>query len=242
MKIDQDKCKGCWNCIPYCPVGAIQKQGEKAFIDEAECVECGTCGRPFVMKCPTGAIFEPEYVYERPRSIRKFFSDPMAYHVETRVPGRGTEEVKTNDTTGRVKRKEVGIAIEVGRPCLGGSFKDVEKITRILSQMGIQYETLNPLTHLMRNGQEGTFCDDALQSEVISAIIEFTVSESDLKRTLALIKKASMEIDTVFSLDLIVRLNPDGSIPVESALSEAGFEYRPNAKINLGLGRPLAEV
>lgn len=32
------------------------------------------------------------------------------------VPGRGTEEVKTNDVTGRVDKKHYGIAVEMGRP------------------------------------------------------------------------------------------------------------------------------
>lgn len=242
MRIDQEKCKGCGLCIPFCPVGAIQQNGTTVVIDEEACLECGTCGRSFVVKCPTGALIESENLYARPRSIRKFFSDPMAYHVETKVPGRGTEEVKTNDVTGRVKKNEVGIAIEVGRPCLGTNFKDVEKVTMALAEMGIQYEKNNPLTYLMEDVQTGTFCDDALRSKVVSAIIEFTLPGARLQRALEIINEVSKEIDTVFSLDLIVRLDPDGNIPVEETLRRVGMDYLPNAKINLGLGRPLAEV
>jgi len=34
-------------------------------------------------------------VYQWPRSVRSAFSNPLVLHKETRVPGRGTEEVKT---------------------------------------------------------------------------------------------------------------------------------------------------
>ena len=106
MVVDQELCIGCGRCVPYCPVRAISIVNKKAVIDQELCVECGTCGRKNnIVKCPRNALHEREDVTKHPRSIRKFFSDPMATHVETKVPGRGTEEVKTNDVTGRVDKK-----------------------------------------------------------------------------------------------------------------------------------------
>ncbi|KJS22407.1 MAG: (4Fe-4S)-binding protein [Clostridiaceae bacterium BRH_c20a] len=241
MLINTEKCKGCGICVPYCPVGAIKLEDKKAYIEIEECLECGTCGRNNIVKCPQNAIGETPDLYQRPRSIRKYFSDPMAYHVETRVPGRGTEEVKTNDVTGRVKKGEVGIGIEVGRPCLGTSYTEVEKITKALADIGITYEADNPLTSLMEDPITGTFIEDAKKSKVVSAIIEFTVPVSKMAKTLEVIKEVSKEINTVFSLDLITRLDSDGGIVVEEELRSLGFEFRPNAKINLGLGSPLRE-
>jgi hypothetical protein len=55
------------------------------------------------------------------------------------------------------------------------------------------------------------------------------------------IKEISGRIDTVFSLDLISRVNPDGTVPTDPIVNAAGFEPRPNTKTNVGLGRPLAE-
>ncbi|BCV25260.1 DUF362 domain-containing protein [Gelria sp. Kuro-4] len=246
MHIDVDKCIGCGLCIPYCPVGAISLENNKAHIDYDKCLECGTCGRTRVVRCPKGAIIEEESVYQWPRSIRKYFSDPMAYHPETRVPGRGTEEVKTNDVTGRVRKGMVGIAVEMGRPCLGTTFTDVEKVTKALVEAGVtKFEKDNPLTYLMVEPEKGTFSDEAKQARVVSCIIEFTIPANSLGKTLTTLKKVAREIETVFSLDLISRCEEeeDGiEVPVTRQLEAMGFTVRPNAKINLGLGRPLKEV
>ena len=57
--------------------------------------------------CPTAA-FEPDEL-AWPRVVRRAFSDPRVPHESTGVDGRGTEEVKTNDVTGRVKARRGGL-------------------------------------------------------------------------------------------------------------------------------------
>lgn len=241
MLVDQEKCIGCGICVPYCPVSAISIRERKAQIDQEACLECGTCGRIRIVKCPRNALYESPDVFQRPRSIRKYFSDPMATHVETKVPGRGTEEVKSNDVTGRVKKGQVGIAIEVGRPSVGASFRDLEKITMALAKHQIAYEHLNPVSHLMEDPAKGTFTDEAKKARVVSAIIEFVIPEDQLEEILVTIMEVSKEIDTVFSLDLIARFQENYKLPVFPQLARLGIEPRPNSKINLGLGRPLRE-
>lgn len=44
-------CIGCGACVPSCPFGAIEMQGDKAFITEA-CTQCGAC----IDVCPVQAI------------------------------------------------------------------------------------------------------------------------------------------------------------------------------------------
>lgn len=176
MYINQKECIGCGTCQSFCPVGAISLFQGKAVIDEKVCLECGTCGRNNIIKCPTKAIHESSDVYELPKSISKYFSDPMAYHPETKVPGRGTEEVKTNDVTGRFRRGHVGIGIEVGRPSVGTTFEDVEKITKALCELDyINFEKDNPLFHLLKDPKKGIFHDHVRPRRVLSAIIEFAI-------------------------------------------------------------------
>jgi hypothetical protein len=46
---------------------------------------------------------------------------------------------------------------------------------------------------------------------------------------------------TVVSMGLISRFENDGTLPVRERLSGLGISVRPNAKINLGMGRPLID-
>ncbi len=241
MLINEERCIGCCMCVPYCPANAISVEEQKAHIDQEACLECGTCGRLRIVKCPKQAIYENPDIFKRPRSIRKYFSDPMATHVETKVPGRGTEEVKSNDVTGRVKKGQVGLAIEVGRPSLGASYRDVEKITMALAQYHVVYEEKNPITHLLQDISRGIFTEEAKQCRVISTIIEFVVPESQLRDILRTLMEVQKEIDTVFSLDLIARFREEYEMPVFAELEEFGISPRPNSKINLGMGKPIKE-
>ena len=45
MKIDEKKCVGCGNCVPYCTMGVIRIENGFAAVNEDECVECNTCYR-----------------------------------------------------------------------------------------------------------------------------------------------------------------------------------------------------
>jgi NAD-dependent dihydropyrimidine dehydrogenase PreA subunit len=242
MKIDREKCVGCGSCVPVCPVGAIALYGDSSTIDQDECVECGTCLR--VADCPVDAIFEPPEVYTFPRSVRKYFSDPTAEFLEsTGLAGRGTAEAKTNDVTGRVKKGQIGIGIEMGRPGKGAWVRDIEKVTRTLSQRGFRdYESENPLTQLL-DKSSGRFKPEVMGERVLSAIIEMKVTAQELPRFLGVVKEVSEQIDTVFSLQLCTRLRPDLQIPPEvvEAIKDCGFTIKPGAKINMGMGRPLME-
>lgn len=241
MVVNQDLCVGCGLCVPYCPVRAISIVGKKAEIDQEVCVECGTCGRRNIVRCPTDALNEREDVTKQPRSIRKFFSDPTATHVETKVPGRGTEEVKTNDVTGRVNKKHYGIAIEMGRPSVATSYRDVEKMTMALAKHKIVHEPCNPIKYLFADEETGALTEDALAQRVVSAIIEFDVEKDNVEEVLQTVLETAKTLDTVFSLDLIARFEAPDRMPEIPALAKLGLEPRVNSKINVGLGRPLKE-
>ena len=242
MKIDKEKCIGCEACYPYCPVGAI-KTGDHAgqpvaVIDQDECVECDVC-RDRARVCPVDAIYLPELKW--PRSIRLYFSNPHARHPSTDEQGRGTGEMKTNDVTGRYPRGVAGIALEMGRPGIGTTIKDVETVTTALGRLGVAFEADNPVTAHMTDKKAGRINPEILNEKILSGIIEFQVDHVRLREVLEAVKEISNRIDTVFSLDLISRVNPDGTVPTDAIVEAAGFVPRPNTKTNVGLGRPLAE-
>lgn len=237
MYINQELCTQCISCIPYCPMRAIRydEATGQMKIDQEECVECEICQRAGV--CPSDALTMPELRW--PRILRNRFSNPLISHPDTNVPGRGTEEMKTNEVTGRFKRGQAGMAIEMGRPGIGARFYDVEKLTMAVAQVGIHFEPLNPVTCLMEDEMTGKIKEDILNEKVLSAIIEFDLPQEKIAPLLAKLKEVIPAIDTVFSLDLICRLEEDGSNPAAKLVRKAAFTPSINGKTNVGLGIPL---
>ncbi len=236
MEIDENTCIACELCVPYCPMGAIV-MGDIAAIDQDECVDCGVCFRSGV--CPVDAfVYEPA---PWPRSLRATFSNPTTEHKETRIAGRGTEEMKTNEVTGRFKRGWVGLGLELGRPGIGARFRDVDKVAQAMGKLGAQFEPKNPVTFLMEDVNTGKLKDEVLDEKVMSAIIECLFSIEKMKDALTVLKVVAKDVDTVFSVECISLVESDDSLPMDKILSELGIPRYINGKTNAGLGRPLAE-
>jgi NAD-dependent dihydropyrimidine dehydrogenase PreA subunit len=155
MIIDQEICIGCGECEFTCTLDAIFREDDNVNIDREQCVECGNCLR--IAECPTGALQQDELVW--PRIIRKYFSDNqfkwpdhMRY---TTGSGRGTEECKTNDRTGRFKRGHVGFVVELGRPNTGTYLYNAEKIIQVLQDAGAEMAEKSPMTALIEDKEKG---------------------------------------------------------------------------------------
>jgi hypothetical protein len=149
--------------------------------------------------------------------------------------------MKTNDVTGRYTPGMAGVALEMGRPGIGASFREIQTVAVALAGIGVEFEASNPVSALMADKKAGLFREDVLEEKVLSAILEFKIENERLRDVLLGIREAAARIDTVFSLGLISRVESDGSIPVVPIAEEAGFSPRPNGKTNVGLGKPLVE-
>lgn len=237
VRVDPARCSGCGTCHNYCTMGAIRfseavRPGHRlvSTVDEEDCVDCGVCLR--VSGCPHEALIQP--VAQWPRSIRGTFSNPLAEHKETRVPGRGTEEMKTNDLTGRYQPGYVGIGVEMGRPNTGAYLRDVEVVTVALARLGVVFEPRNPLTSLI--GPGGVISPQVRDEKVLSCIVEFVVERERLAAVLACLAGAADRLGTVFSLDLVELADPSAGDTV-AWLRSLGERPYPNGKTNVGLGR-----
>jgi hypothetical protein len=172
-----------------------------------------------------------------PREIRIPFSNVVTTHRITGVAGRGTEEMKTNDVTDRYTLGEYGVSIELGRPGVGTKLRNIELFTTKLADIGVTYEEKSPVSALLID-EKGHIKEEIKDERVLSAIIEFKIPTEKLPSILEVIRGVEKEIDTVFSVGIVSRIEENRTEDVINRLSQLGFEVRPNAKINIGLGRP----
>ncbi|HSK68664.1 MAG TPA: 4Fe-4S dicluster domain-containing protein [Candidatus Limnocylindria bacterium] len=237
-----DKCIGCRICQKFCTVEAIKHDpaAKKCYIDQKECVDCYVCLRQQV--CPHGAIV-PTELDTFYKQFMHTMSDPVENHGVTGVTGRGTEEVKTNDVSGRVRKGRVGLCIDVGRPGAGAYMYDVEKIAMACAAAGVKLEDRNttPLAALMPDLTTGRLDPEVLNHRLLSVIVEGNCSEEQLPGVLAALKDVAGKIDTVFSLGLIMRIDENGNNPALKCLDDLGIPQPHRGKINVGLGKPLID-
>lgn len=264
MRIDPNKCVACGNCTYVCPVGAIYIDPDlkRATVDREECVECYACLNglsqehlnPTLVRalrkifqalrlrfdpepdvCPTAA-FDPEPL-QWPRVVRRAFSDPRVPHESTGVEGRGTEEVKTNDISGRVKVGEVGFTIEFGRPGVGVWMQEIQQMCTALARAGVSFEKKNPITSLMSDVSRGALREDILGEKVLSAIVEIKVPVERTEEIIRLVWEVEERLDTVVALGVGTRCAADGEDHVVAPILERLGYTLHRAKTNTGLGR-----
>jgi hypothetical protein len=235
---------------------------KRATVNRDECVECYACFNglsqehlnPTLVRtmrkvfqflrlrfdpepdvCPTAA-FEPEELVW-PRVVRRAFSDPRVPHESTGVEGRGTEEVKTNDITNRVKVGEVGFTIEFGRPGVGVWMREIQLMCSRLAQAGVAFEKKNPITSLMSDVAAGQLQADILSEKVMSAIVEIKVPVERTEEIIRLVWEVEKQLDTVVAIGVGTRCDADGEDHVVAPILERlGYKLE-RAKTNTGLGR-----
>jgi formate dehydrogenase beta subunit len=213
-------------------------QVELSYSDQMATEEAKRCLRCDVRKLDC-IIFAPS---DWPRSLRNHFSQPAVPHENTGVAGRGTEEMKTNDVTGRFKRGWVGLGLDVGRPGIGARFRDVDILTQTLAKLGVEFETKNPVTKMMVDTRTGKLREDILNEKIMSCVVEAVFPMEKLEEVLSALREATKRINTVVSVCNINRAEPDGSYSLKKKLEQLGILYYINGKQNCGLGRPIADV
>ena len=225
MKINPDKCVACGNCTYVCPMGAIYIDPaiKRATVDRNECVECYACFNglepgasesddgahdaqdafqsmrlrfdPEPDVCPTAA-FEPDEL-DWPRVVRRAFSDPRVPHESTGVEGRGTEEVKTNDVSGRVKVGEVGFTIEFGRPGVGVLVPRHSEDVLGAGQSGRDLREEEPDHVADVRCRDRHAPRDILDEKVMSAIVEIKVAgRAHRRRSFGWLHEVEKQLDT----------------------------------------------
>ncbi len=90
----------------------------------------------------------------------------------------------------------------------------------------------------MSDKTTGKLRDDVLNEKATSAIIEGKCKLEKLSEDLDVLKEAAKKVDTVFSVEVITKVSPEGEVPIKPVLERLGFWYSMNSKNNMGLGLP----
>ena len=254
--IDEARCMGCMECIPYCPVQAMTEssQGYTVIIDAERCTECGVCLQSAI--CPAEAIVAKDLTW--PRTLRGKFQNmyapyrgaPILAHIS--IPLEDTNEGHiyssfkhrtelTNDVTGLVKRGETVISVELGRPHTGTTFKDVQKVIQALIPSGFKLDKDSPLTGLVVDSGKGNLKNEILKERAGRVILALTVHYQTIPQVLLNLRQVEKRINTVFAVNMLSVVNEDGSIQSTEICKGASIQPAPNCKTNVGLGRPLAK-
>ena len=263
VTINETKCIDCMDCIPYCPMSAIGEstnQG-KVSIDAERCTECGVCLDAEI--CPVEAIVAKDLTW--PRTLRAKFhnlhapyraapmlaqvSQPIRSPDEQRIFARHKVHSElTNDVSGFLGHGDAEVIVELGRPHLGVTFRDVQKVSQALIPVGLQLEhqypaqdARNPLADLTTDTAKSIFRQDILDEKTGWVCLSLHVPENDVPRIFQNLRDVAIEIDTVFAVDVISRMAKNGTTVAERLASEIGAEPAGNCKTNVGLGRPLAK-
>ena len=259
ITIDEAKCIGCMDCLPYCPVSAIIESSTNGIvsIDAERCTECGVCLQSEV--CPVEAIVGEGLTW--PRTLRgKFHSLHSPYRAAPTLAqttklstdnqifaSKQISTELTSDVTGCYNHGEVEIKVELGRPHLGITFRDVQKVIQALIPVGLnlehQYPPLDgrsPLTDLTIDVNKGILRPEILDQKTGWVPLKLEVPEDKVLEALKNLRQVTTEIDTIFAVDIISLAAKDGSSAADRLADKIGTEPACNCKTNVGLGRPLA--
>lgn len=239
MYIDEELCKKCLDCQPVCPMGAIMMKDKTVVIDYEACVECGVCQRFGI--CPEEAIKQVDEI-PYPRIIRAVFSDPVQRHESTGVLGRGTEEMKTNDVTNLFRKGKIGFSIELGRPVKGAYLRDLEKVVKKVTSMGVQFAEDNPVVSLITDRATGALRPEVLGEKVLSAIVECLVPETEaIEFSEEMARFIDSELDCVVTMSVIARADDNGESAFLKKLKDCSKNPYPNGKVNIGMALAQGE-
>ena len=260
ITIDQAKCIQCLNCLPYCPVEAIVESPDSktVSIDADRCTECGLCRQ--AVACPVDAIVARDLTW--PRSLRgKFQSQYAPYRSApilgpTPEPVRYSEEIHifrrhelpsehTNDVNGLLGHGEGLVVVELGRPHLSTTFRDVQSVIQALVPIGLQLRLQYPLhdersslAELATDAANGILRQEIMAERASWVCLKMVVQEDVVPEVVRSLRQVATEIDTVFALGIVSRVSDDGSTVADRVAGRTGVKPAPHCKTNVGLGRP----
>jgi hypothetical protein len=103
---------------------------------------------------------------------------------------------------------------------------------------GLEFEECSPLTEIMEDRRTGKLKPEYLDLRLLSIIVEGNCPVEGFSSIIQALRDVEGEIDTVFSLGVISRVDAEGNSQVMPQMQALGLQPV-RGKVNVGLGRPL---
>ena len=110
-----------------------------------------------------------------------------------------------------------------------------------MAPLVVSFEPHNTITLLIIDIATGEMDPTVLDEKVLSAIIEIRIKENQCATILAALKDVQAKIDSVMSVGIAARCNPDGFVAYQRTVQDMDLSLSLNGKSNVGLGKPLYE-
>lgn len=180
VRLDEEKCRGCTNCIKRCPTQAIRVRNGKAVITAERCIDCGEC----IKICPHHAKyaewdpiekmdeFEYKVALPAPTLYGQFNNLDDSNYVLTALKEIGFDEIfevskaaeLISDATRRLM--ESG---ELKTPIISSACPAIVRLIRVCFPRLIPnvLPLISPMEHAARLAREKAIKDTGLPSESI---------------------------------------------------------------------------
>jgi hypothetical protein len=149
---------------------------------------------------------------------------------------------KLNEVHHRISSESIAVVVEVGRPGVGTSMRDVDAICRALAASGVSFDPGSSVTGLMVDVAAGTLQPDVLDERVMHAMIHYSCSRDQLLASIEALKEVANRVHTVFSVGFSTPVDNRNDRLAGAIADEAGLPLKPHAKTNVGLGPRRKEV
>jgi len=111
-----------------------------------------------------------------------------------------------------------------------------------VARFDVNFEKNNPLNAYIVDLKTGQLDPTIMNEKILSGIIEFNIHISQVKDVLAALKRVANEVETVFSVAVICKVDNSNMPSVENILVDEGYDIKSSSsKTNMGIGRPLYE-
>lgn len=238
VTLDEEKCRGCTNCIKRCPTEAIRVRKSKARIINERCIDCGECIRicPYRAKKAISDPFETIFSYKyrvaipAPALYGQFKSSFTRAHILAALKSLGFDQVYEVARSAEIVSEATRRLIEKGdfpRPLISSACPAVVRL--------IQVRFPNLIDNILKLESPMEVAAKIIKKEIINkniaspddiGVFFITPCAAKVTSVKAPYEKERSAVDGVIAInDIFIKLTKAlNTVKPDESLEQAGYE------------------